>query len=227
MSLNCKTLETARMRLADFRGRGVYAGYPNAHRCVFIHIPKAAGTSLTKTLFAAPSRHLHYTEYQRSNPRKFRQYFKFAFVRNPYDRLHSAYTFLKKGGLNDLDRAWALQNLALFPNFESFVHGWVTPDNIGSWVHFKPQHFWICDASLNLKVDFVGRFEQMGADVAIVQSRLGLPVAPLPKINVTDRPRLIEDPYTPKMRAIVEEVYKTDLDLFGYKDSAFHSSKLL
>ena len=206
------------MRIADLRGRGVYRGYPDEHRCVFIHIPKAAGTSLTKTLFAASSRHLQYTEYERANPKKFKKYFKFTFVRNPYDRLFSAYTFLKKGGLNELDRCWAEQNLASFPDFESFVHGWVTPENIWSWVHFKPQHWWVCDASFNVKVDFVGRFEQMDSDVAIVQDRLSLPVAPLPKINVTDRPQALESPYTAETRAIVAQVYQTDFDLFAYED---------
>ena len=218
MNLNPLKLETLRMRIADLRGRGVYRGYPDEHRCVFIHIPKAAGTSLTKTLFAAPSRHLQYTEYERANPKKFKKYFKFTFVRNPYDRLFSAYTFLKKGGLNELDRCWAEQNLASFPDFESFVHGWVTPENIWSWVHFKPQHWWVCDASFNVKVDFVGRFEQMDSDVAIVQDRLSLPVAPLPKINVTDRPQALESPYTAETRAIVAQVYQTDFDLFAYED---------
>jgi hypothetical protein len=218
MNTKYSNFEILRMRIADLRGRGVYSGYPNAHRCVFIHIPKAAGTSLTKTLFAAPSRHLHYTEYQRTNPRKFQQYFKFTFVRNPFDRLYSAYTFLKKGGLNELDREWAQQNLASFPDFESFVHGWVSPENIQTWTHFKPQHHWICDASFNLKVDFVGRFERMDEDVAVVQARLGMPVARLPKINVTIRPRTKEDPYTAEMRAIVGEVYRNDFELFSYKD---------
>ena len=211
-------LHQFRMRIADLRGRGVYSGYPDVHRCVFIHIPKAAGTSLTKTLFAAPSRHLHYTEYECTNPQKFRKYFKFTFVRNPYDRLFSAYTFLKKGGLNELDRTWAQQHLSAYSDFDSFVHGWVSPENIQTWTHFKPQHFWICDASLNLKVDFVGRFEQMDADVAVVQARLGMPVARLPKINVTNRPRSAEEAYTAEMRAIVAQVYQTDFKLFAYDD---------
>jgi len=120
--------------------------------------------------------------------------------------------------LNELDRCWAEQNLTSFPDFESFVHGWVTPENIWSWVHFKPQHWWVCDASFNVKVDFVGRFEQMDSDVAIVQDRLSLPVAPLPKINVTDRPQALESPYTAETRAIVAQVYQTDFDLFAYED---------
>ena len=216
MDTNYSNFETLRMRMADLRGRGVYSGYPDANRCVFIHIPKAAGTSLTRTLFAAPSRHLQYTEYERANPRKFRKYFKFSFVRNPYDRLFSAYTFLKNGGVNDLDRTWAQQHLTAYSDFESFVNGWVTPDNIWSWVHFKPQHFWICDESLNLKVDFVGRFERMDEDVAVVQTRLGMPVKPLPKINVTDRATKAQVPYSPDMRSIVEKAYRKDIELFAY-----------
>ena len=65
MNTKYSKFEILRMRIADLRGRGVYSGYPNAHCCVFIHIPKAAGTSLTRTLFDSPSRHLHYTEYER------------------------------------------------------------------------------------------------------------------------------------------------------------------
>ena len=39
----------------------------------------------------------------------------------------------------------------------------------------------------------------------------------LPKINVTNRPRTDEDPYTAKMRAIVREVYRADFELFDYE----------
>lgn len=36
--------------------------------------------------------------------REFEDYFKFTFVRNPWDRLLSAFLFLKKGGANKVDR---------------------------------------------------------------------------------------------------------------------------
>ena len=64
----------------------------------------------------------------------------------------------------------------------------------------------------------MGRFEQMDADVAVVQARLGMPVARLPKINVTNRPRSAEEAYTAEMRAIVAQVYQTDFKLFAYDD---------
>src|SRR5258708_2253062 len=100
-----------RQRVADLRGRGIYAGYPNRCRCIFIHIPKPGGSSMAAALFGEASRHVPYFEYEQANPRKFRQFFKFAFVRNPWDRLVSTYWFLRKGGVNEQDRRWAEQNL--------------------------------------------------------------------------------------------------------------------
>ena len=71
------------------------------HRCIFVHVPKCAGVSISRSLFgslvgthiAMKSFQLIYTE------EEFARYFKFAFVRNPWDRLVSAYRFLKRGGM--------------------------------------------------------------------------------------------------------------------------------
>ena len=107
LSLSGPTVLRWRSRLADLRGRGVYAGYPNRHRCIFIHIPKTAGSSIVEMLFNEPSRHIPYFVYRDANPEKFRQFFKFAFVRNPWDRLVSTYFFLREGGVNEDDRRWS------------------------------------------------------------------------------------------------------------------------
>ena len=72
-----------RYRLMELRGRGEFSHFADEHQCIFIHIPKAAGTSVTLTLFGKGSRHVPWFEYYQANPRKFRKYFKFAFVRIP------------------------------------------------------------------------------------------------------------------------------------------------
>lgn len=208
--------ESIRSRIADMRGRGIYSGYADHHRCIFIHIPKAAGTSVAQTLFGEGSRHLRYTEYEQANPRKFAEYFKFTFVRNPWSRLYSAYSFLKKGGMNEMDRRWAEEHLVGFNDFDSFVKGWVTPENIRSWVHFYPQHYFICDDALNLKMDFVGRFETLDADFAYVQQQLGLPLTPLPHINPSVGQERYADHYNKESIDIVASVYKDDIALFAY-----------
>lgn len=205
-----------RMRLADLRGRGVYSNYADQYKCIFIHIPKAAGTSVTQALFGPISRHVPYFEYEQANPRKFREYFKFTFVRNPWDRLLSAYIFLKKGGLNQMDKAWAEANIARYDTFEQFVTQWVNEENIWSWVHFMPQHYFICDGELNLKMDFVGRFETLARDFPHVQQQLGLAATPLPHINQTSGRDSYLDHYSDQVIDIVARVYRDDIRLFSY-----------
>jgi len=163
-----------RVRLADLRGRGVYAGVPDAHRCIFIHIPKTAGSSIAEALFQAPSRHVPYRDYQRASPRKFRRYFKFAFVRNPWDRLVSTWFFLKTGGMNEPDLAWSKEHLSRFADFDSFVReGLGRPETL-SWVHFRPQADFVLSSDGTVMVDFVGRYERLVDDFAIVMRRLGV-----------------------------------------------------
>src|SRR5262249_33764757 len=148
-----------RYRLMDVRGRGVYSHFADEFRCIFIHIPKTAGNSFSQTLFGRDSRHIPYIEDEKAKPKKFRHDFKFTFVRNPWDRLVSTYFFLKKGGLAEPDRRWAEEHLQSYADFDSFVRRWVNSANIWTWVHFLPQHYFVCDASLAIKMDFVGRME--------------------------------------------------------------------
>ena len=44
----------SRQRVADLFGRGVYAGWSNANRAIFIHVPKTAGTSVARTNMGIP-----------------------------------------------------------------------------------------------------------------------------------------------------------------------------
>jgi len=212
-----------RSRIADLRGRGVYSEYADEFRSIFIHVPKAAGTSISQTLFGRRSRHLPWVDYYRANPRKFRRYFKFAFVRNPWDRLVSTFFFLKSGGLNPLDRAWAEHNLAGFDDFESFALGWLTEARARSWVHFRPQHYWFCDDHLKSRMDFVGRFENIENDFKEIAERLGC-ARRLEKGNRTEHQHYTVY-YTPETMAKVAGVYATDIELFGYAFDGDASSR--
>lgn len=203
-----------RYRLMELRGRGLYSGYADAHRCIFIHIPKTAGTSIAHALFHSGSRHVPCTEYERANPRKFRTYFKFAFVRNPWDRLFSAYHFLKAGGMGDVDRIWAQANLARYRNFEQFVYEWVSETNINSWVHFRPQIDFISDASGHIAMDFIGRMERIDTDFESICRQVGIN-ASLPRLNQTDKVHYSEA-YTTEMIEIVRKSYERDISLLNY-----------
>jgi len=204
-----------RSRIADFRGRGVYSNYSDEYKCIFVHIPKAAGTSVALTLFNRGSRHVAWQEYYNANPKKFADYFKFSFVRNPWDRLVSTYFFLVKGGMNESDAKWSSNVLVQYPDFASFVHGWINKQNIKTWIHFIPQHQFVCDDDGNILMDFLGRMENINVDFLYVAEKIGCTDS-LKKINTGDR-KHYSLYYDAETREIVREVYKKDIDIFGYK----------
>lgn len=204
-----------RQHLADFRGRGVYAGYPNRCRCIFIHVPKTAGTSIAMALFGEGSRHVPYFEFERANAKKFRRFFKFAFVRNPWDRLVSTYSFLRRGGMGGQDARWSERNMPQYPDFGSFVRGWLNEQNIWSWVHFFPQSHFVMSADGVVMVDFIGRYERIDQDFEYVARRLGLEVQ-LPVMNKSNHLDF-KSCYDDETREIVRRVYARDIEAFGYQ----------
>ena len=204
-----------RVRLADFRGRGVYSGVPDQHRCIFIHIPKTAGSSVAESLFGVPSRHVPYTEYLRANPNKFRRYFKFAFVRNPWDRLVSTYSFLRRGGMNDLDRAWSERNLRQYDSFDDFVRRGLRLAEVRSWVHFRPQTDFVMSHDGKIMLDYIGRFETISEDFATVAKRLGIGANLVHNNSGSHAP--FASVFSAETAAIVADVYARDARAFGYR----------
>ena len=61
------------------------------HKCIFIHINKCGGCSVDQFFTGSFQGHLKALEYKKSYPNDFNNYFKFTFVRNPWDRVVSAY----------------------------------------------------------------------------------------------------------------------------------------
>lgn len=202
------------------------AGYSLApydeHRCIFVHLPRAAGVSVARALFGGlGGGHAHIGLYQIAfAEREFREYFKFTFVRNPWDRLLSSYEFLQRGGMDEKDRRWAEQHGQQFNDFDDFVRRWVNEENVFSFIHFVPQYRFICAPfSRRILVNWIGRFEQLEDDFDIVRRRLGLASVQLPHHNEGPRARERRDfreHYTPAARRIVERVYRTDIELLGY-----------
>lgn len=189
------------------------------HRCIFVHITKCAGISISKSLFGnLGGAHLRIPHYQLIfSQREFETYFKFTFVRNPWDRLVSAFLFLKKGGANQQDKAWANENLVEFEDFHSFVTKWVNRRNINSWKHFVPQYKFLCEPrSHTPQVDFIGYFERIEEDFSYLKGKVG-GKSDLQHLNKTGgRKRDYQEYYTQAAIQIVADVYEEDIRLFGY-----------
>jgi hypothetical protein len=186
-------------------------------RSIFIHIPKCAGLSISQALYGNQAGgHTTLSEYLRIfEPEAILSYYKFTIVRNPWDRLVSAYHFLKGGGLTMADKTWADTELGIYADFDMFVRRWVNSRNIWKWHHFRPQYHYVTDRYGKVAMDFVGRFENLNEDFDLISRRIGL------DRNLPARNRSNHDCYTgyysDATRKIVEEVYGRDIALFQYK----------
>ncbi len=190
------------------------------NRCIFVQIPKVAGVSISKSLFGRHTgNHATVADYQIVfNKKEFYSFFKFAFVRNPWDRLVSAYIYLKGGGMNLRDLKWAEEYLSSFEDFNDFVLNWLNRNNIYKGIHFLPQYKFItCSNRLKPDVDFVGLFENINDDYSYIRNLLQLGDEKLAFENIT--PVKMQDYrsyYNNKTIQIVSEVYKEDIELLGY-----------
>jgi chondroitin 4-sulfotransferase 11 len=188
-------------------------------RCIFVHVPKAAGVSVAHALFGhAAGGHFDANEYRMIFGRDFWRYFKFAFVRNPYTRLVSAYEFLLRGGHPAWkeDQRFRDDVLTHYTGFEDFVLRWVTPKLTCAIFHFRPQtQFLTLDGKLVM--DFIGKHEQIGDDFARVAERLQIR-AELGHRNRTEGLRRPLDSYFSDDRIVerVKEVYAEDFRLLQY-----------
>ena len=226
MSLNRRQVATlaARTRgkawLDRLRGRDPFAAHFDAHRCVFIHIPKTAGSSICQTLFGRQVGHIRYAYLLHHNRRKAQDYFSFAFVRHPVDRFVSAYQYLAAGGdgVNDgVGHDWVHR----YSDINAFCQQALRPEFVysGPVIHFRPQYLFICDDHCGPpQVDFVGRFEHLLADYARVQETLGHRI-PLVHANATQseaKRTLSPTELSDASRAHLAQIYATDFEQFGY-----------
>jgi hypothetical protein len=203
------------------------------HHCIFVHIPKAAGMSVSRALFGClGGGHIDVRTYQLIFAgREFDDYFKFTFVRNPWDRVYSAYHFLMRGGLNEADRRWSARYLSPYRDFEDFVLRGLGRRRVHRHLHFKPQYKYLRGLHGNRPaVDFIGLFENLQEDFALVQQRLfGAQRQALGHVNRGRSPggAAYLDHYTARMKEIVGRVYATDVALFGYRfDNASLAAQL-
>jgi hypothetical protein len=190
------------------------------HKCIFFHIPKSAGISVTLALFGnLGGGHKNAQFFKCLFAKSFSSYYKFAFVRNPYTRLVSAYEYLRKADSDFLnDKKFKENVLNKFQTFDDFVEFWLFDNFYKSQApHFRTQFSFI---SLNGKVvvDFLGRYERLNDDFQKVANHLNIKTK-LPTENVTvyDKQSYFEKYYyNQKTVALVQEIYKVDFEHFGY-----------
>jgi len=144
------------------------------------------------------------------------EYFKFSFVRNPWSRMVSMSKFPFYGCV--------VENNLL--GIDSYI-------NKFSPVEIDPRSASEKDRSsipviqdavylniLNEELDFIGRFENLQEDLDTVYEKIGHPGKKLPH-HTKSKPCIRKNSYTlyygPKTREVVGNLYKKDIEHFGYE----------
>ena len=134
----------------------------------------------------------------------FAGYFKFAFVRNPFDRFVSYCAFMTRADGAFLNQPQQVMRYLLFE----------APPT--QHILFQPQHSFVTDADGKLLADHVGRVEDMQASYDAICERIGIPSAPLGQVN-SSRRGSYRDYYDQALIDGVAAYYRRDLELFGYE----------
>lgn len=205
------------------------------HKCIFVHIPKTGGSSIekyldirirTKNLYRHsghvklqyngmwyPLHHLPATHIKKIYPALFKKYYKFSFVRNPYQRILSLYLWLN-------DEKWQhLQNnvsdgniLSITKHFERWLDSFLKKNN-----YMKLTQTQFLYSKNKLIVDDVYKFENINSELERLKVKLNDNFNSNEIHNATvksfDRNKLLTDAVKEK----IYNFYKEDFDNFGYE----------
>ena len=230
--------------------------YPR-YNFVFVGVSKTATSSIQARLFRLGTADewaqkfpiVEYPHAQHYTIREYRQIlgdeldsrFKFAFVRNPWDKVVSSFTKECSNWRNTsthkdwlLDpkefRTWIKPLLTLPPPRRApnrYDHRWLgrTPRLIA-----HSQLSFLTDEHNNVAVDFIGRFENVESDFEIILTKIDQahPLPPrkywvMPKHNVSQGtdPRWPKEHYSyyydDETIEMVRTIYAKDIEYFGYK----------
>ena len=212
-------------RRADRRAEKILS---RRYRYLWICNPKAASRSLIAALLKADPgalliRRRTLDEVYARHPEA-RGYFSFAFLRHPGERTRSCYADKHAlAGRDAAARRWFIEpyhGLEVGMSFAAFCRWLDTPCGSDAFAdrHWLSQSRQIATADGRLP-DFLGRYERLEADWRALTERLGLPPAPLPRLNPGDRAlRRAAEPDAGSV-ALLRRRYAADFALGGYGEA--------
>jgi hypothetical protein len=179
---------------------------------IFIHINKTGGTSIGQAIGLPGKRHLTARQIiDVVGEQAWAQAYKFAFVRNPWDKVVSQYEFRvrtdqnRMGGHRISFRDWIQRTIGGRPDARYIDRSHL----------FLPQVEWLTDHAGRVEIQRIGRFEQLARDFAGICQDLG--IAPeVPHLNRTAGRTHYRDYYDEETAELVARWYRADIERFGY-----------
>lgn len=197
-------------------------------RVVYLEMPKVANTSIKASILGYQNLEDSITiqiiaseQIVHELNEKQKDYFKFTFVRNPFERLVSCYESKYKTDQKylgkELEHLWYDYYLFGYikkdKGFDSFVRKIYRIPNCLKDFHFIPQYNIIFDKKKQCMVDYVGKIENI--DKVYPKLCKKYMFDELPHMNRSEKKTWM-DYYTKKTAQMVYQMYRKDIVKFGY-----------
>jgi hypothetical protein len=149
--------------------------------------------------------HLTARVIEHAYPSEWDQYFKFCFVRNPYERVLSDYL-------------WRTRDIVYAPTFKGYVFALESGESLNGLVPAIPDNWRFYTIDDCVAVDYVGRYEQLGTDLQGALRRIGLPWDGwLPRAKSAGSENAgYRKWYDEETRASVERTFQQEIERFSY-----------
>ena len=131
-------------------------------------------------------------------------YFKFAFVRNPWDRVVSNFFFFYRNQPH------------LLAHPRQFIPQMLANPQERERLLMLPQHTFLCDNDGQCLMDFVGRYESLQTDFEHVCSVIQIPPVELERINASQHEPW-QTYFDSTSARLVTDWYRQDAEMFGYQ----------
>jgi len=162
---------------------------------------------------------LHHQNYDE----KYQNYFKYTFVRNPYDKLYSAYLYLKENIKCDAIRG-LYENKNHFVDFKTFIENRNNVNNISYFHAFITQYDQLINDNGIIEMNYIGNVETLDEDFLYILNNRGIDINinhkrmlfENVKTNSTDDKNILKE-YNQEILNFVNEYFKNDFTYFGYK----------
>lgn len=198
-------------------------------KCFFIHIPRTGGHTIDAVLghrrnkkLDKVKRHAQPINYINFFPEEWESFYKFTFIRNPWDRFVSAWTrsrgesnYRIKDVKNIDDNKWFYRNLYI--PFNEYVQ-----NNLSNSVktgHFIPQSTWLFDDKGRMyPYNYIGRYENFKncLQKIIDDLQIDFDINNLPRISPSNKRNYI-DYYDDRSVEIIRKEYKKEIEYFNYE----------
>lgn len=122
-------------------------------RVAVFGLPKSASRSLQIAVRQQQDTFIDHRAYRKGTRQVYDQHshmHRRVFMRNPIERVYSAWRYLRSGGRNEDDKQDALMYVRLSETFEQFVHR-VFDDTvpvITEQLHFRPANLWLYESGI-------------------------------------------------------------------------------